>query len=140
MILGVNSRSSNIAVHAELGRYPLHISVHIQIIKYYFHLLERQENPLLSKALRVSKRLNTSGTTSWFSTLSHLIKLRNITSDTIFTMNPIEVKNSIKIFLQNLYSANWEKDRKKIVNGKSSSKLELYAFVKPKLSFEKYLS
>ena len=54
-------------------------------------------------------------------------------------MNTNEVKNSLKTLLLNLYSASWEKDRKEIVHGKSSSKLELHAFVKLKQGFEKYL-
>ena len=37
-ILGVSSKSTNIAVMAEVGRYPIGISVIIQMIKFYIRI------------------------------------------------------------------------------------------------------
>ena len=39
-ILGVKSRTGNAAVYGELGRYPLYISRHVQIMKYWLKLLD----------------------------------------------------------------------------------------------------
>ena len=50
------------------------------------------------------------------------------------------VTKSVKTSLQNLCSNNWEKDRKEIIHGKSSSKLELYASIKSKYGFKQYLT
>ena len=37
MILGVNTKATNSAVRAELGRFPLHITIFLAILKYLFH-------------------------------------------------------------------------------------------------------
>ena len=56
--LGVNSKSSNDACRAELGRLPLKICVDKQITKYYNHLRELDDNTIAKQALEISKSLN----------------------------------------------------------------------------------
>ena len=59
MILGVNTKATNSAVRAELGRFPFHITILSTILKYLFHLLnDHNENLFLMNALHTSISLN----------------------------------------------------------------------------------
>ena len=63
-LLGVNKRSTNIAVLSKLGRMPLFIS-HVVAMFSYWHILENvAENSLLSHALKESISLSTNGINS----------------------------------------------------------------------------
>ena len=48
--LGIGKNASNIASLAELGRFPLSLTIVINIIKYYFHINRCNENSLVKTA------------------------------------------------------------------------------------------
>ena len=50
--LGVHTKASNLAVYAELGRYPLFIDQLIQSIKYLDYIENETENEFLKKFYR----------------------------------------------------------------------------------------
>ncbi len=53
-ILGVHSKSTNLAVIAELGRYPMIIQISTLVIKYWLRINSSMyENQLVCKAARV---------------------------------------------------------------------------------------
>ena len=53
-ILGVHSKSTNLAVIAELGRYPMIIQISTQVIKYWLRINSSiYESQFVSKAARV---------------------------------------------------------------------------------------
>ena len=59
MILGGKTKATNSAVRAELGRFPLHITIFSTTLKYLFHLLnDHNENLFLMNALHTSISLN----------------------------------------------------------------------------------
>ena len=51
IILGAKKNTSNVAVHGELGEYPLYISAMGQAIKYLGHIIKSDNRSLLSNAL-----------------------------------------------------------------------------------------
>jgi hypothetical protein len=55
-ILGVNRKTTNIAVMSELGRYPIYFSVILAMLKYC-HRLEGQQECLLFDAYVCNKEL-----------------------------------------------------------------------------------
>ena len=55
-ILGVNRKTTNIAVMSELGRYPIYFSVILAMLKYC-HRLEGQQESLLFDAYVCNKEL-----------------------------------------------------------------------------------
>ena len=57
LYLGVNSKSSNDACRAELGRLPMKLIVDKQIMKYYQHLNELKHDAIAKQALDISKSL-----------------------------------------------------------------------------------
>jgi len=71
-ILGVNRRSTNIAILSELGKYPLHISLLVSIFSFWHRLQNKEDNSLLSNALKESIYLNNSGVNSWISSITFL--------------------------------------------------------------------
>ena len=54
-ILGVNRKTTNIAVMSESGRYPIYFSVILAMLKYC-HRLEGQQEGLLFDAYILSKK------------------------------------------------------------------------------------
>jgi hypothetical protein len=72
-ILGVNRRSTNIAILSELGKYPLHISLLVSIFSFWHRFQNKEDNSRLSNALKESIYLNNSGVNSWFSSITFLL-------------------------------------------------------------------
>ena len=48
--LEVNNKASNIACRAELGRFPLNITINQKILKYIFYIQSRDEESLVKQA------------------------------------------------------------------------------------------
>ena len=97
-ILGVHSKSSNKAVVAELGRYPLVISIIVAALKYFLRLLIQPKGSLLHDALKEQSRLSELGKNSIFS----LVKLLNKEQELQGQSN--ECDTSTKKKITNLYT------------------------------------
>jgi hypothetical protein len=67
-ILGVNRKTTNIAVMSELGRYPIYFSVFLAMLKYC-HRLEGQQEGLLFDACVCNKELHFSQINTWYSSI-----------------------------------------------------------------------
>jgi hypothetical protein len=64
-ILGVNRKTTNIAVMSELGLYPIYFSVILAMLKYC-HRLEGQQECLLFDAYVCNKELHLSKINTWY--------------------------------------------------------------------------
>jgi len=89
-ILGVGTRSTSLAIMAELGRYPLCIEIIISMLKY-LKCLYTIEDILLRNAFSESKYLYENGKNSWFSSMESLMRYLNI-SPNIFKLPGIDIK------------------------------------------------
>ena len=79
-ILGVNRKTTNIAVMSELGRYPIYFSVILAMLKYC-HRLEGQQEGLLFDAYICNKELHFSKINTWYSSILYIIdelKIRSL--------------------------------------------------------------
>ena len=56
--LGVNKKSTNVAVLSELGRYPLYVSVVLSMLKYWLRI-DKMESGLLSDAYIANRSMVT---------------------------------------------------------------------------------
>jgi hypothetical protein len=58
-VLGVNNKSTNVAVLSDLGRFPIHYQIIKQVLGYWHHLEINLESsfPLLKAAYNSSKKL-----------------------------------------------------------------------------------
>ena len=57
--MGVHTKTTNLAVYGDCGRYPLYIDQITQCVKYYHHL-ENTENELLKQFYSILKNHETS--------------------------------------------------------------------------------
>ena len=72
--LGVNSKCSNDACSADLGRMPLKLTIDRQIIKFYNHLNSMSSNTVAKQALEISKSISTSNRNCFYSYYRNLIQ------------------------------------------------------------------
>ena len=98
---------------------------------------------LLINALKTSFYINNNGGTSWFSLVGHLLRFLDIEYITSIQSLAVSPRRSSKCFRKRLEKAfieKWNIERQGIIKGqKKSSKLELYANIKPHYGCEKYL-
>ena len=136
-ILGVNKKSSNIAVMSELGRYPLYFSIILSMLKYYHRLVTcDSDHELLQDAYICNQNLHQSNINTWFSSIEYILKKLSI--------NNVKTKiNSfgriIKDKLCKSFQSFWTEYREKILESKQG-KLYTYFLFKNTFGVEKYLS
>ena len=63
-LLGVHKNTTNIAIHGELGTYPLHIDIKIKMVLYFLYLRD-QDNKILSGTLTELQKINNGRGSSW---------------------------------------------------------------------------
>ena len=63
-LLGVNKKTSNLAIMGETGKYPLAVNVFTHILKYWFRL-KFSENKLLNAAKSANLSLDSLGLQNW---------------------------------------------------------------------------
>ena len=101
--LGVNTKSSNLAVLSEYGRFPLYFSIIIAMVKY-LHRLENQKEGLLYQAYLCSKALHSNKTNSWYSCTSYILSKLEINNLNISAkLNKNKNKNYNQSFPNNRY-------------------------------------
>ena len=71
-MLGVHKNTTNLAIHGELGPYPLHIDIRIKMMLYYLYLRD-QNNKILSGTLTELQNMNNGGGSTWTKKMEKLI-------------------------------------------------------------------
>ena len=74
----MNSKASNIACRAELGRYPLILDVNKRNLKYSRYLQSKEQSSLVIQSLVMSIDLHGSGKTSFYTNLIKVFDYYNI--------------------------------------------------------------
>ena len=137
-LLGANPKASNVGVYTELGRMPLHVKIYSMVLKFFEHLLEKSDNPLLSHALLSEVELDKTGKFSWFTLFRYLCKLCNLDIEKLKRM-----QNGINYtkLLRETFVNNWKHnlERRDLSIAKGHSELELYSRVKRVFGREKYV-
>lgn len=129
--LGVNKKATNLAVMAEVGRYPLFFSIVITLIKYWFRL-EKLNEGLLYDAYICNKTMYQNHTDCWYSSIVYILEKLGIQSHDVEYTTLI---NNVKKKLCDSYINFWNKKRSSI----SQSKLDTYFKFKVNYCFETYL-
>ena len=131
--LGVNNKSSNVAVSGELGRFPIMIDIMLHSLKFYIHVKEnKSNNPLLQCAMVETE----SRQCKWLKLMQCALKaspglqLHNLQVKDI----PVVAKS-----LKYLYVNMWKKE----VHGNNINplhgKLCTYRKIKQNFCYENYL-
>ena len=76
-MLGVNKNTTNIAIHGELGTYPLHIDIKVKMVLYFLYLRD-QDNKILSGTLTELQKINSGRGSSWIKKIEPLIAEYNL--------------------------------------------------------------
>ena len=92
-------------------------------------------------AKHTSISLNSRRVRSWFSMVTHLLKLGDIDFSNLTMSRDLRKNSWIKIYtrkLENLFVQKWNEERNKML-GDRKSKLELYSSIKANYGFKKYI-
>ena len=133
-ILGVHKKTSNVAVLAETGKYPIIINIYSMIMKYRLRL-HTTDNILLKSALITNRNNQIANKKNWLEITDYLLKHTNIETT---TQDERDVNKTIEKFNETLklsYTTWWNKQA--IVTG--TSKLDFYYQNKRNFVFENYL-
>ena len=77
-LLGVKSSTCTLAVLGEVGRFPVAISQHIKLLKYWIRLLQTDDSKLVKKAFLTQRSLLDAGYVTWISKVEEICKLYNL--------------------------------------------------------------
>ena len=140
-ILGVKKNASNLAVRAELGRYPLELYIRLQSMIYLIRLYSEEINPLLKESFILTQKLDSTGIFSWFTYVKDVLTETGIDLETIkkYSLKKVTKSNRehIRLELKHFYDKLIDKKFSEI---ESNSKLNIYKNIKLNLKSEFYLS
>ena len=132
-ILGVHKKSSNIAIHAETGKFPICIKIFSRVIKYWTRL-QTTKQPLLAAARDLE---NENYVNNRYNMTKVVGYLRSATNTNMLPIASTKEANHMhKTFFQNiqeLYLKWWEEQKPQ------STKLDFYYRYKKIFRFEPYL-
>ena len=132
-ILGVNRKSSNIAVLSETGRYPLYFSIISSMIKYA-HRLESLSEGLLYDAFICNKELSAKNIQTWYSAVSYIIEKLDIN----MAQRLRNITDIVGKKLQKNFNDYWKKEQMQYRNSEDG-KLDTYFKLKDCFKREEYL-
>ena len=99
VVLGMHSKTCNLAVRSQLGRLPLHIKVFSSVLKYWARLDELSDNPIMMNALEPNMELFASKKFSWISPVNKLLDVLDL-SDYWTDRNNITFKMSFTLIVK----------------------------------------
>ena len=97
-VLGVHSKSSNLACVGELSGFLIYMDVCKDILKYYFYASQKTDDSLIGETLQTSKHLHEKGAKSWYTGVITILTELNL-NETNY--------NQAKFSLKNMYKNVW---------------------------------
>ena len=131
------TKSSNFAITSELARYPIQVNILLSALSYW-HRLETTSSERLTDAFACSKTLHNEGFNTWFSSISNVCKLLNVsvTTEMLSDMSFKSFKKYIKNVILAKFRIFWADFRANNMDGK----LRTYLSFKEHFEFEQYLN
>jgi len=144
MVMGVRKQTSNLASKAETGRYPLHIEILTNMVKYWLRLNKQKQETLIADALGANLDMQASGIFTWTTMIKHILTKCNFSE----IWNNGSVPNE-KVFLRSLrhklqdnyctsFKQNIHNDIRK--DSSANNKLRTYRTFKTDHKQEKYIN
>ena len=140
-LLGVNPRASNLACRGDLGRFPLSISVTLNIVKFWKHLIDSDKNSLAWKAYIDNVVRHCCGQTNDVSIVSNIFNDLNnqqVCNNTLFGIKGIP-KHFYKALQKKMITV-YQKFYFSTEGISANKKLDLYCLIKKLYKKEQYLS
>lgn len=136
-ILGVHSKTTNLAVYGELGRVPLIIQISSLVIKYWVRIKDNSyHNTLVGKAARVCMQTNHQAVL-FANYLLKWCQLKSLVDLNIPLEQLASLGKYVKAKLFNIYVNFW---KNQIQQGRTGGKLRTYSQVKINFGLERYLT
>ena len=135
-IMGVHKKTTNIALMAETGKFPLCLKIYTQITKYWMRL-RTTKNSMLHEAYNISYNDNLDKKKSWMKIVQFLLDYTEMTGENM-PSSPKDIDGKMKLFKSKLiakFKKWWETQA--VVTG--TKKLDFYFKYKKNFSFETYL-
>ena len=130
-ILGVHKKTTNLAVMAETGKYPIAIKIFNQMLKYWVRI-SSSDNILLKETNELNNELHSRNKMCWKTVISYIIKILNIKS----THNHDKVVHkSFKKELEKTFDHWWKSQ----AHPTGENKLDFYYQHKKTFCYETYL-
>ena len=134
-LLGVNKKTTNIAVHAETGKHPICLKMFNHIYKYWLRLNTTQ-NTFLKMSKDINRRNLERNKTSWEKIILYLSKVTNIRENpTTDEKSNNRIATNFKKEIKHCYEI-WWKNQAKITG---ENKLDYYYKYKKTFAYETYL-
>ena len=134
-LLGVNKKSTNLAVLAETGKYPICIKIFERIMKYWTRI-STSTNILLRESFTANILESRNGKQNWLKIIYFLTKISDLKDKP--NMNQLHNKKIIKSFktiIQNKFEDWWLKQ----ATPTGKNKLDFYYTFKRSYKYETYL-
>lgn len=133
-VLGVHKKAMNIPVMGELGRYPITIDIVGQIISFWIHVLESNENSYLRQVYNQMMQ-QTCSDSPWLNFVKNTLYNCDLWHvwENQGTLNVSRLKYALIQILEKKYESFWDEKKK------GSSKLKFYDSITKKYKFEPYL-
>ena len=132
-ILGVHSKSTNLAVYGELGKTPLIVQISMIITKYWIRVSSLEySNTLVGKAASCNLRYNCQSV----SFANCVLKLCNLnTVNDIVNINIHNLGKYVKTKLQETFKVYWKNQ----IQQSDGKLMRVYASIKKNFGFKEYL-
>ena len=111
--IGVQKRTTTLAVYGDLSRTPFFIDVVFAVIKCFRRLKEINSESLLGQAFNSSKEIHTSGKESWYSSILFIMQQLNINANmSLHEIKSKLVKRSMELWGKQLHQNAGTKEGK----------------------------
>jgi exonuclease III len=139
-VLGVSSKSTNLAAMGELGRFPIFIKAIVKMIKYYARIRGADPQSLIGQAFIDMEHRTSIGKMTWTRSVENIISTLGLDSNQIcadICRSAHFKKKTGKLItklLEDRYSLEWRKQLQT-----QTGKLDTYKHLKTDFGYEKYL-
>ena len=111
--LEVNNKASNIACRAELGRFPVNVTINKKILKYILYIQSKGEESFVKKSFLISFDLHYNGKNSLHSHLMNMSEYFNQLDFNPDLLDEAMVKSSVSSMKQE-YISYWQQHSQKL--------------------------
>ena len=105
--LEVSNKASNVAYRAELGRFPLIITINQRILNYLLYLQNKQPDSLVRQSFLISSDLHTAGKNSFHCNLMKISEYFNSENFSPDLLDTAKVKMFLRLMKQK-YISYWQ--------------------------------
>ena len=141
ILLGVNSKTSNAACRAELGRYPIMINAITNMMAYRSRLEKLTTNDLVKDSLNDDILLDSYGLSNWYSCTNEILRITNNNQTLLLKSNKLvrkTITKGLRSSYDSFFSDNLFNDTRSDENEKN--KLRTFRKFKNTIKYEPYLN